>query len=141
MGSKVIIHRRTIAALAVLAFAIAAYLALVQLHAVAHAWDPVFDGQSDRVLDSSVSRAIRHLTGVPDAALGALAYLAEIALCLLAPRRRWLEWLLIVNSCALAIAGLALVALQAFVVHAWCSLCLATAAISIAIVALAFHRT
>ena len=137
--------RGIIIALALIAFGIATDLALYQTRVVPHVWDPVFDGQSERVLDSSVSRAIRRFTVIPDSALGAFAYLTEIALCLsLAPRSgervaggRVRGILFALNSLALVVAGIALVALQAFVVHAWCLLCLTSASISVVIAILA----
>jgi len=146
--SQTLYTRGIIIALALIAFCIATDLALYQTRVVAGVWDPVFDGQSEHVLDSSVSRAIRRVTIIPDAALGAIAYLTEIVFCLLgapasspagppASRRRLLRVLFGLNSLALVLAGLALVALQAFVVHAWCLLCLTSASISVVIAILA----
>jgi uncharacterized membrane protein len=138
--SHLLYTRGIIIALALIAFCIATDLALYQTRVVQRVWDPVFDGQSERVLDSNVSRAIRRVTHIPDAALGALAYLTEILFCLLgapASRRRVFRVLFALNSLALVLAGLALVALQAFVVHAWCLLCLTSASISVVIAILA----
>lgn len=113
---------------------IAAYLAAYQMRAVARVWDPLFGIGSERVLDSNVSRAIRRITVIPDSALGAIAYFTEIALALIAsPKRRWATIVFALNSLALVLAGATLVALQAFVVHAWCLLCLTSAAISFVI--------
>lgn len=134
-GSAVMRH--VVAAFAFVALCIALYLAAYQMHAIARVWDPVFGAGSERVLDSSVSRAIRRFTIIPDSALGAIAYLAEIILVFLSPKHRWFRILLIANSVALVVAGASLVALQAFVVHAWCLLCLTSAAISFCIAAIA----
>lgn len=134
-------RRYIVAALAFVALCIAAYLAAYQMHAIASVWDPVFGAGSGRVLDSSVSRAIRRFTIIPDSALGAIAYLTEIVLALLAsPKRRWIVLLFAANSLALVIAGASLVALQAFVVHAWCLLCLTSAAISLSIAVIAWKE-
>jgi uncharacterized membrane protein len=130
--------RLLIAALAAVGCAVAAYLALFQLHRVAHVWDPVFHRGSEVVLQSAVSRAIRRWTLLPDSLLGAAAYAAEFVLSLLSvsslgKSHRWPRILLEINSLALAAASLFLVVMQAFVIHAWCFLCLVSAGISVAI--------
>jgi Vitamin K epoxide reductase family len=117
--------RAAIAALAFLGVCIASYLAAYQLGLTRSVWDPLFGSGSERVLHFIPSP-------IPDAALGALAYACELVLVLAGARRRWLRLL----GTALALAALGLVALQAFAVHAWCFLCLMSAAISLAIAAL-----
>jgi uncharacterized membrane protein len=106
-------------------------------------WDPIFgSSQSQRVLDSEVSMALRRALLVPDAALGAAAYLTEVVLALVGSRERWKEhpWLVVIfgaNALAVALVGAALIVLQATVVQAWCLLCLITAALSGAMLAIA----
>jgi hypothetical protein len=63
---------------------------------------------------------------VPDAAVGALAYLVEAALALSGR----LTVIYAPTILALGLAGVVLVAVQVAVVHALCALCLASAAIS-----------
>lgn len=135
-------RRTALAALALTGLLCASYLAAYQLGVTGAVWDPVFDGGSVRVLDSAVSRAIRRVARVPDGALGVLAYAVDLALALLATPRRsarhpWLVVALGANSAGLAAAALLLIALQAFVVHAWCFLCLVSAGASLTIGALA----
>lgn len=60
-------------ALAVAGFCIAGYLALYQWRVVPTVWDPFFPEGSKRILNSSISRFLP----IPDAALGALGYLAD----------------------------------------------------------------
>ncbi|GAB3861825.1 hypothetical protein GCM10028801_26380 [Nocardioides maradonensis] len=130
--------RRALAALlALLGVGVAGYLAAVQLDVVRHAWDPVFGDGTDTVIGSSVA----NLLPFPDALLGVLAYAGEAMLVLYAGTphgrsRRWPALLLEVGAVGFALTGVGLVAVQAFVVHAWCSWCLASAVVSWAILAL-----
>src|SRR5512142_1229035 len=83
--------------------AIAAYLALVQLGAIAHVWDPVFGERSSRaVLTSALSRALP----VPDASFGAIAYLLEAGLAFAGTTRRFEGSRPVAVGCALVAAGL-----------------------------------
>ncbi|WP_183408252.1 vitamin K epoxide reductase family protein [Nocardioides pocheonensis] len=128
--------RSIVVALALAGAVVAAYLVLVQTDVVAHAWDPVFGRGSDRVLRSSVSRSLPF----PDAALGLVAYLLEAALALTGRGNRWqrrpvLPLLYDATALGLGAAAVLLVLLQATVVGHWCLLCLCSAALSLAIVA------
>ncbi|HWU22711.1 MAG TPA: vitamin K epoxide reductase family protein [Nocardioides sp.] len=129
--------RRTLAAVLALAgTGVAGYLAAVQMDAIGHAWDPVFGDGTDTVINSSVA----NLLPFPDALLGMLGYLVEAVLVLYAGTapgrsRRWPGLLLEAEAIAFALTGVGLVAVQAFVVHAWCSWCLASAVVSWAILA------
>ena len=128
-------RRLLIAALAAGAMCVAVYLGLYQLRVIRAVWDPLFGRGSVLVLDSAVSQAIRRFTIVPDSILGAVAYGCELLFALIGSTERYRQhrWLVVVfglNSAALAVAGMALVALQLFVIHAGCFLCLLSAAIS-----------
>lgn len=116
------------AVLALFGCGLATYLALDQL-GVLRAWDPFFGAGTQAVLHSPISRALP----VPDAAVGAVAYAVEAATVL--PRAgRWQPALLavyVVTGLALGAAAVVLVLLQAFVIHAWCTLCLASATVSL----------
>ncbi len=130
------------AALATLGFLLAGYLALYQWGAVGHVVDPVFGSQAAAVLGSDVSQLIRRWLLLPDAALGALGYLAEAVLALVGSRRRWRArpWLVVLfglNVAAMGLAAVAMVLLQAFVVRAWCLPCLLTAGLSLLLLGLA----
>lgn len=122
--------------LSLLGIAVAAYLTLVQLRVVDHGWDPFFGDGTNDVLHSSVSRALPF----PDAALGLVAYAAEAGLGLTATGDRWqrrpvLPLAFDLVGLGLAVAAASLVGLQATVVHAWCTLCLCSATVSFAILA------
>jgi len=135
--------RIAIVVLAAMDFVLAGHMALYQWRAIGAVWDPVFGPeQSHQVLDSAVSEVFRRFVGIPDAALGAAAYLAEVVLGLVGSRQRWRKrpWLVLAfgaNALAVALVGVALVVLQATVVEAWCLLCLITAALSIVMLLLA----
>jgi hypothetical protein len=130
-------HRARIVLLALAGVAVATYLTLVQTRVVDHGWDPLFGDGTDHVLHSSVSRSLPF----PDAALGLVAYLAEAVLGLTDTGDRWLRVPLLplafdAVGLGLGAAAVLLVLLQATVVGAWCTACLASAAISLLIVAL-----
>jgi uncharacterized membrane protein len=121
---------------------LASYLAAAQIGLVAGVWDPIFGGGSSQaVLHSWFSRALP----IPDAALGAGGYLVELGLALglfmRAGRGQAAPWLALGYGAvvaAMAVAGAALIAIQAVLLRAFCSLCLLSAAISWIIAALAY---
>jgi nucleoside-diphosphate-sugar epimerase/uncharacterized membrane protein len=138
-------HRIPICILAGVAFLIAAYMALYQWRLIDGVWDPIFGRQSERVLDSEVSEKMRRWFLVPDAALGALAYLGDLLFGLAGSTRRWQfrPWLVILfglDVIPLGLVSAILVVLQGTTVGSWCFLCLVTAAISLALVALAYDE-
>lgn len=114
----------------VLAFAglcVSAYLTLFQIDVLGSVWDPFF--KSPRVLD---------YLGIPDAALGALAYGTEIILSLIGGRHKWrtMPWTVLAFGVVIlsgALVSVLLIMMQAFLVGAWCTLCLVSAAVSLAI--------
>ena len=116
--------------LALLGLCVASYLTLYQLGVFGGVWDPFFPDGSAKVLGL--------MAPLPDAALGAAAYLAEIVLSLLGGEDRWRSapWTVLalgfVIACGAAVS-VALVIVQPVVVGAWCTLCLASAAVSFAI--------
>lgn len=137
--------RIPICVLAGVAFLIASYMALYQWRLIGEVWDPVFGEQSRRVLDSDVSERMRRWFRVPDAALGALAYLGDVIFGLAGSTRRWQyrPWMVLLfglDVIPLGIVSAVLVVLQGAAVGAWCFLCLVTAAISLALVALAYDE-
>lgn len=131
-------RRALIAGLALAGLAIAVYLTLYQLGIVPTVWEPFFGDGSRKVLHSPISR----LLPVPDASLGAAGYLVEIVADLIGGRERWRtapKTVLFFGAvvAAMALFGLLLAAAQAFWLRAGCTLCLASAAISVGIAGLA----
>jgi uncharacterized membrane protein len=128
-------QRLPIVALALAGTAIAIYLALYQLRLIGAVWEPFFADGSRRVLDSAVSRVLP----VPDAALGAAGYLADAVTGLVGGRARWrtLPWMVILFGLAVGPLGavsVLLVILQPVLVGAWCTLCLVSAVLSLAMI-------
>jgi len=82
-------ERIRVCLLASVAALIAAYMGLYQWGLPDNEWDPVFGERSQRVLDSAVSHAIRRWIGIPDAALGSIAYLGDVIFGLTGSTRRW----------------------------------------------------
>lgn len=138
-------QRIPICALAAVAFFIAAYMALYQWRLIGDVWDPVFGSQTRDVLDSETSEAMRRWMLIPDAALGAIAYLGDALFGLAGSTRRWQyrPWMVIIfgiDVIPLGIVSIVLVVMQGAVVGAWCFLCLVTAAISIVLILFAYDE-
>lgn len=131
-------RRVQVAVLAATGFCIAGYLAGYQAGFFREAWEPFFGDGTTRVLHSFVAAMLP----VPDAALGAIGYAIEFVATLAGTAERWhsrpkLVLVYGVIVAGMGMAGLTLVGVQAFVLHAFCTLCLVSAIISILIVFLA----
>jgi uncharacterized membrane protein len=131
-------RRLPLVLLTALGFVIALYLTLFQIGVVTTVWDPFFDTGSERVLTSQLSHALP----IPDASLGVVAYAIDFVLELVGGEMRWRTMpLLVVGFGVLlvlfALASIGLVLIQIFVVRALCTLCLCSAAVSVALPVLA----
>jgi len=138
-------QRVPVCVLAGVGFLLATYMALYQWRLIESVWDPVFGDQTQTVLDSDVSARMRTWIGIPDAALGALAYLGDLLYGLAGSTRRWQyrPWLVLVfgfDIVPLGVVSVVLVVLQGAVVGAWCFLCLCTAVISVVLIWLAWDE-
>tara|TARA_R110002095_G_scaffold124135_1_gene107840 strand:+ start:3409 stop:4050 length:642 start_codon:yes stop_codon:yes gene_type:complete len=138
-------QRIPICILACIAFLIATHMALFQWHLIDAPWDPIFGEQTRRVLESDVALKMHHWFGVPDAALGAIAYLGDAIFGLAGSTRRWQyrPWLVIlfgIDVIPLGIVSVILVVCQATIVGDWCLLCLITAVISLILVVMAYDE-
>lgn len=138
-------QRIPICLLAGVAFVIATHMALYQWRLIDDVWDPVFGEQTRLVLDSPVAQRMHDWIGIPDAALGALAYLGDAIFGLAGSTRRWQcrPWLVIlfgIDVIPLGIVSVILVVLQGTVVGEWCFLCLITAAISLILIYMAYDE-
>ncbi|MEQ8768035.1 MAG: vitamin K epoxide reductase family protein [Planctomycetota bacterium] len=135
-------NRIPICLLAGVATLISIHLALYQWRLIDEPWDPVFGGQSAKVLDSEPSEVMRSWIRLPDAALGALAYLGDLIFGLAGSTKRWFgrPWLVIlfgIDVIPLGAVSVVLVILQGTVVGSWCFLCLVTALISLILIVMA----
>jgi uncharacterized membrane protein len=138
-------QRIPIAALAMVAFLISAYMAAYQWRLVDGVWDPVFGTQTQQVLDSDVSHRMQRWFGIPDAVLGAIAYLGDAVFGLAGSTRRWQyrPWLVVlfgIDVIPLGIVSVVLVLVQTFILGQYCFLCLVTAAISLVLVYWAYDE-
>jgi uncharacterized membrane protein len=125
-------QRLPIIILALIGFAIATYLALYQWGVLTNVWEPFFRNGSRIILNSSISRILP----IPDAALGAFGYLLDAVTGAIGSRGRWrkMPWVVIIFGLAvgpLGAASIILIILQPVLFDAWCTLCLASALISI----------
>jgi hypothetical protein len=130
---------------AAVAFLISSYMALYQWRLIDNVWDPIFGEQTRRVLDSDVSGRMQGWFHVPDAALGAIAYLGDLVFGLAGSTRRWQyrPWLVVLfglDVIPLGVVSAVLVVLQGTVVGSWCFLCLVTAAISLILILFAYDE-
>lgn len=118
---------------------IATYLTLYQVGVLNSVFEPFFGQGSRKIIrESGITKALHP---VPDAGLGALAYLVEACTELLGGAGRWRKapWKALATGlvgCALFVAAIVLVICQAAVYHAFCTMCLASAVCSVIIFAL-----
>jgi uncharacterized membrane protein len=128
-------QRLPIVGLALGGFAIATYLALYQVKLVSAVWEPFFGRGSETILTSRVSYALP----IPDAALGAFGYLLDAVTGAIGGRARWrtMPWIVAIFGLAVGPLGavsIMLVIFQPVLFDAWCTLCLASAVISLAMI-------
>lgn len=138
-------QRIPIAVLAFAGFLISAYLALFEWGLISTVWDPVFGDGTEQVLASDVAHRLHRWFGIPDGAMGAIAYLGDAVLGMAGSTRRWQyrPWMVIlfgIDVIPLGGVSAILVLLQATVVGAWCFLCLVSAAISLILIYFAYDE-
>ena len=134
------LQRGPIIALAIVSFFISRYLTGYQLGYINHAWDPFFSGGEGtrKVLDSDISK----MFPISDAGLGALAYLLEALSGFMGGRSRWrtMPWMVAMFGflvVPLGATSIILMMLQPVAVGHWCTLCLITAGLMLAMIPLA----
>jgi uncharacterized membrane protein len=125
-------ERLWIVGVAGIGLAVSGYLALYQVGVVKQVWEPWFGSGSQTVLNSFLS----HLLPIPDAALGAFAYALDAVTGVIGGQARWrtMPWMVILFGIAVGPLGLVsifLVISQPVLLHAWCTLCLFSALISL----------
>ena len=125
-------QRVPIVALAAIGFGIATYLTLYQVDVFASVWEPFFGEGSRVILNSGTSRILP----IPDAALGAAGYLADAVTGVVGGADRWRRqpWLVVLFGLAVGPLGagsVVLVILQPVLYDSFCTLCLASAGISV----------
>jgi uncharacterized membrane protein len=121
--------------LAFIGFGIATYLSLYQFRAIDNVWEPFFGDGSLRILDSFISKILP----VPDAALGAFSYVLDAIGGIVGGTRRWrtMPWIVIFFGIAvgpLGFVSVMLVIFQPVLFDAWCTLCIASAIVSVVMI-------
>ncbi len=130
-------QRAPIIALALVGFFLSRHMTAFQLEHITSLRDPVFGPGTERVLTSEVSRAFP----IPDAGLGAVAYMIELLMGFMGDKRRWrtMPWMVTffgILVVPLGVVSITLVALQPIAVGAWCTPCLVAAAAMLIMVSL-----
>lgn len=125
-----------------IAVVIACYLGSFQAGLISGVWDPIFGSGSEKVLLSWPALLLRSVILIPDAGMGAIAYLGAAVYAIAGPGDRWRTgpWLVLLfgaNVMSLGFASTVLVLTQAFVIGEWCFLCLMAACCSYTLVLLA----
>ena len=127
--------------LAIVGFLIAFYLGLYQLHVFKNVWEPFFGNGTNAVVKSSFSRSLP----IPDGLIGAFGYLCDIVLVSIGDSVRWKTkpWAVISYSILVGMMGVVsilLIIFQPVVLNTWCTLCLASAIISLTMVIPVMHE-
>ena len=122
------VQRAPIIALGWVGFFLSRHLAAYQLGYMPAAWDPVFGGDTVRILDSDVSLA----WPISDAGLGTVAYAIEVLMGYMGGTARWrsMPWMVALFGILvipLGAVSIFLVIMQPVAVGVWCTLCLVTA--------------
>ena len=130
-------QRAPIIALALLGFFLSRQMTSFQLDHVGSLTDPFFALGTERVLKSDISRAFP----VPDAGLGAVAYMVEFLMGFMGDKRRWrtMPWMVTffgILVVPLGVVSITLIILQPLAVGAWCTPCLIAAAAMLVMIAL-----
>lgn len=130
-------QRAPIIALALVGFFLARQMTAFQLQHVVTLTDPFFGLGTQRVLTSDVSRAFP----IPDAGLGAVAYMVELLMGFMGDKRRWrtMPWMVTffgILVVPLGVVSIVLIILQPLAVGAWCTPCLVAAIAMLLMIAL-----
>jgi nucleoside-diphosphate-sugar epimerase/uncharacterized membrane protein len=130
-------QRAPIIGLALVGFFLSRQMAAFQLGHVATLTDPFFGLGTQRVLTSDVSRAFP----IPDAGLGAFAYMVEFLMGFMGDKRRWrtMPWMVTffgILVVPLGIVSITLIILQPLAVGAWCTPCLVAASAMLVMITL-----
>jgi uncharacterized membrane protein len=130
-------QRVPIIALALVGFFLSRHMTAFQLEHITSLRDPFFGSGTERVLTSDVSRAFP----IPDAGLGAVAYMIEVLMGFMGDKHRWrtMPWMVTffgILVVPLGIVSITLIVLQPIAVGAWCTPCLIAAAAMLIMVSL-----
>jgi uncharacterized membrane protein len=130
-------QRAPIIALALVGFFLSRQMTSFELHYITSFRDPFFGHGTMSVLTSAVSRAFP----IPDAGLGAVAYMVEFLMGFMGDKTRWrtMPWMVTffgILVVPLGIVSITLIILQPLAVGAWCTPCLIAAAAMLIMISL-----
>ena len=130
-------QRAPIIGLALIGFFLSRHMTAFQLGHITSLRDLFFGLGTERVLTSEVSRAFP----IPDAGLGAVAYMIEFLMGFMGDKFRWrtMPWMVMffgILVVPLGVVSVTLIALQPIAVGAWCTPCLIAAAAMLIMVSL-----
>jgi uncharacterized membrane protein len=130
-------QRAPIIALALVGFFLSRQMTSFQLHYITSFTDPFFGVGTVRVLTSDVS----HAFPIPDAGLGAVAYMIEFLMGFMGDKARWrtMPWMVTffgILVVPLGVVSITLIILQPLAVGAWCTPCLMAAAAMLVMISL-----
>lgn len=132
-------QRLPIVVLAVVGTVVAGHLALFQEGIIDGVWEPFFgNGSRQILLESGFSQFFERFP-IGDAALGALGYLADAVTGVIGGTKRWktMPWIVIIFGIFVVpfgIISIMLIVFQPVLYDNFCTLCLASAAISLAMI-------
>ncbi len=138
-------QRLPIVGLAIVGVVIATYLSLYQWEVIERVWDPLFGspnyggGSREILRESGVSEKTMQYLGIPDAFLGAIAYLVDAVAGVIGSTRRWktMPWIVVIFGVAvgpLGFVSIMLVVFQPVLYDSFCTLCLSSAVVSVAMI-------
>jgi nucleoside-diphosphate-sugar epimerase/uncharacterized membrane protein len=135
------VQRVPIVTLAFVGYFASRYLTAYQLGHVPGIWDPIFAGATpgrngtESVVTSALSRAFP----IPDAGLGAFAYMLDILTGIIGDQRRWrtMPWLVLLFGLLILPLGavsVGFIIIQPILIGALCTLCLLQAAVTVILI-------
>ena len=130
-------QRAPIIALALIGFFLSRQMTAFQLQHITSLVDPIFGLGTQTVLTSDVSKSFP----IPDAGLGAIAYMVEFLMGFMGDKARWrtMPWMVTffgILVVPLGVVSITLIILQPLAVGAWCTPCLIAAAAMVVMIAL-----
>lgn len=130
-------QRAPIIGLALLGLILSRQMTAFQLQHITSLIDPIFGLGTQTVLTSDVSKSFP----IPDAGLGAVAYMVEFLMGFMGDKARWrtMPWMVTffgILVVPLGVVSITLIVLQPLAVGAWCTPCLIAAAAMVIMIAL-----
>lgn len=132
-------QRLPIVVLALVGVVVAGWLALYQQEITDTVWEPFFDGGTEEIVrDSGFSKFFERFP-VGDAALGAFGYFMDALTGVIGGTKRWrtMPWIVIIFGVFVGpfgVLSVMLVVMQPVLYSAFCTLCLVSAVISLAMI-------